>query len=224
MVMDIKIDDFKKVFFAKLDEFMRPLGYKYVKSKHGYILKDKNGWEILVFILPTKWSSSIGITTSVYAKNKNVNKLIKKITGYSDFQIGGTLQIISKFIGLGDINKGIHSITLHFKNADINNTAVLWLKNFKRVGIPYIDIITTDNHFAFNILRQYKRSFYFPDRINNTLVLGYLLKIDKNKMLEIFKEFENEFDSYKKETEQSDTAFDKWTSNYYKIKQKFYKE
>ena len=81
MVMDIKIDDFKKVFFAKLDEFMRPLGYKYVKSKHGYILKDKNGWEILVFILPTKWSSSIGITTSVYAKNKNVNKLIKKMTG-----------------------------------------------------------------------------------------------------------------------------------------------
>jgi len=44
--MDIKTDEFKQIFFGELDKELLPLGFKYVESKHGYILKKKIGISI----------------------------------------------------------------------------------------------------------------------------------------------------------------------------------
>ena len=70
--MDIKIDEIRQKFLGELDRELFPLGFKYVKSKHGYILKQEN-WYFHFLIDCVKWSTSVHITTKVIAENLLIN-------------------------------------------------------------------------------------------------------------------------------------------------------
>ena len=130
--MDIKINEFKQIFFGELDKELLPLGFKFVKSKHGYILK-KGNWHFHFLIDCVRWSDSIGITTKISAENRLFNKIFNKICGTNyknGLLIWGEYPLISKFLEqqLSEEPLGTFVVCLE---EDILKTTRLWFVYFR---------------------------------------------------------------------------------------------
>ena len=218
--MDIKIDEFKQYFFGKLDKKLLPLGFKYVKSQHGYILKKEN-WHFRFLIDCTKWTNSIRVQTKISARNLMVEKTFNKLCGtkYEGLKIWGEYPLISDFLVQQLSEEPLSVFHVHSED-EIQKTTQLWIEYFQNIGIPFVERIITDRYFALDIVRKYEKSFFFPDRCHYLPVMCKQLEMDTNDIEKICNELETGFNEFTKLKHfQSPKEYHKrWLGEYYTVK------
>ena len=217
--MDIKIDEFKQLFFSELDKKLIPLGFKYVKSKHGYLLKNKENWNFRFLIDCVKWRTSIGITTKISTRNLLIEKTFNKLCGtkYEGLKIWGEYPLISKFLGQQHSEKPLSTFCV-CSVEDISKITQSWFEYFENIGIPFIERITTEKHFSLNVVLEYEKTFFFPDRCRYLPIMCKQQEMSSKEIELICDDLESEFDDFLKLEHLSKEFQERWVSEYYKVK------
>jgi hypothetical protein len=218
--MDIKINEFKLKFFGELDKELLPLGFKYVKSKHGYILK-KQKWYFRFLIDCVKWSTSIGITTKIRARNLSLDDTVNKICGTKnkEFNIWGEYPLISKLLEQQLSEKPLSTFYVRSEE-DILKTTRLWIEYFQSIGMPFAERVMTDRNFILDIVLKYNKLFFFPNRCHYLPVMCKQLEMSANDIEVICNDLETRFSDFTKlDHFQSPEEYHKrWLGEYYKVK------
>ena len=162
--MELKIDTLRQKFLGELDRELFPLGFKYVKSKHGYILKQEN-WYFHFLIDCVKWSTTVHITTQVIAEDLLIKDIFNKICGTNynrGLSIWGGYSLISEFLEQQLSEEPVIDFFVDSEE-DILKTTQQWLGYFKNIGMPFVERMMTDKDFAINLVLGFQKSFFFPD-------------------------------------------------------------
>ncbi len=218
--MELRIDRFKPIFLNELDKVLLPSGYKYIKSRTSYVIKNRNNWELEVTLDCLKWSSHISIQTKASALDRSLTKILQKIIGRDvELLYWGVLPTISRFL---DLNGSEPKQWLEVRSEDeIVPVAEKWIDDFEHIIIPFFDRITTDPKFALEIVEQFPDSFFFPDYARCLPMLCALQDMYKTdisrKCNQLVDENKHYFTSYRA-INQINAEFEKWTKEYYEIK------
>ena len=218
--MEIKTNEFKQIFFGELDKKLLPLGFKYVKSQYGYILKDKENWCFHFLIDCTGWYGK-GITTTISARNLLLADIFNKICGTKNkegLKICGVYSLISKFLGQQLSEKPLATFFLRPFEEDILKTTQLWLEYFENIGMPFVEKITTDKNFALKLVFEYENSFFFPERCHYLPIMCKQANMLTKDIEILCNKLESEFDDFTKLDHLSEEYHKQWVEEYYKVK------
>ena len=216
--MEIKIDEFKQIFFGELDKVLLPLGFKYIKSQYGYVLKNKENWYFLFLVDCTKWSNSIGVQTKISARNLLLEKTFNEICGtkYKGLKIWGVYPTISDFLGQKHPYK-IESFLSIYSETDIQKGAEIWLRYFKNIGVPFVEKITRDKNFALQIVLE-NRGVMTYDRHRYLPIMCKEAEMDSKEIEKICVELEKDIDDINKKCPFDEEFKKRWVEEYYMVK------
>lgn len=218
--MEIKTAEFKQIFFGELDKELLPLGFKYIKSQHGYILKNKENWCFRFLIDCTGWYGK-GVTTKISARNLLLADTFDKICGTQKregLRIWGVYPLISDFLGQQLSEKLLETFHIRPFEEDILRTARLWLEYFQNIGMPFVEKITTDKSFALKLVIEYENSFFFPERCHYLPIMYKQANIPIKDIEILCNKLEREFDSFTQLAYFSKEYHKQWVEEYYKVK------
>jgi len=217
--MDLKIDEFKQIFFGELDKKLLPLGFKYVKSQHGYILKKEN-WHFRFLVDCTKWTHSISVQTKISARNLIVEKTFNELCGtkYEGLKIWGVYPTIADFLEqqYADTEKPEQFLCIYSKG-DILKTAGIWLNYFENTGLPFIDKIITDKNFSFQLVLKGRYVLVY-DRYRYLPIMCKQFGMNNEEIEAICIELEKGIDEINENCPFSDEFKEKWVNEYYTVK------
>jgi hypothetical protein len=218
MTMGINIDEFRQRFFGELDKKLLPLGFKYIKSKHGYVLRSKENWYFHFLVDCVKWGTSISVQTKISAKNllweRTFNEICK--TKYEGLKIWGVYPGISEFLDRTLPYKPEQSLFI-YSEADIQKAAETWLIYFQDIGMPFMERITKDSSFSLQIvikgrgIASYDRHRYLPIICKET-------GMDNKEIEKLCAGLEKEIDDINRNCPFSEEFKARWVEEYYKVK------
>ena len=219
--MDIKIDEFKQIFFGELDKVLLPLGFKYVKNQYVYVFKNKENWYFRFLIDCTKWSNSIGVQTKISARNLLLEKTFNEICGTKQkgLKIWGEYPLISKFLEQQLSEKPLSTFWVRSKE-DILKTARLWIEYFQNIGVSFVEKITKDKNFALQIVINSKAGIITYDRHRYLPIMCKNAGMDNEEIEKLCIELEKEIDVINKECPFAEEFKKRWVEEYYKVKNK----
>jgi len=216
--MDIKIDKFKQLFFDELDRVLLPLGFKYVKNKHGYILKNKDNWYFRFLVDCTKWSNSVSVQTKISAINLILKKTFNEIceTNHEGLKIWGVYPTINNFLEQELLYKPEQSLYIYLEE-DIQKVAKAWLTDFENIGIPFMEKITNDCNFALQLVVEGRGTILY-DRYRYLPIMCKEAKMSNEDIEKLCTELEKDIDDINNSCPFSEEYKKKWIEEYYKVR------